>query len=477
MTAAIAAGAWAPSAPLLDAGQKPRRWSSPGAETLRHPRLADIAHIPGKRGLPVVGVMPEVILDPLAFSERMTRRYGPVYRFHALGKWHLHLTGPEANEMLLFDPDSIFSAEGGWGPLVGPLFPGALLVRDGAEHRSGRRMLGEAFRQAELGGYQRIFAGDIDARVGAWAGREVDPYAEAKALTFRIAASTFLGLPLNGEAEEAVGHFASMMGGLLTIVSDPRFSLVRRRGFAAKVRLETLLGRLVREKRAVPGADFLSRMATIRDEEGRLLPVGEIVDSFIFLLSAAHDTMASALTSMTWFLASEREWAGRLRDELDEAGVVEPLDAAAAKLPLMEMFYKETLRLNGPAPIIWRRASRPFSIHGYDIPGGMMTGANLMMSHRRADVWPDPLRFDPLRFTPEAEKGRSRFAFAPFGAGVHKCLGMHFAQQQAKIFAAYLLLKLRLETVGNSPPTWYHWPNCRPRRAIRISARPIYRDR
>jgi len=191
MTAAIAAGAWAPSAPLLDAGQKPRRWSSPGAETLRHPRLADIAHIPGKRGLPVVGVMPEVILDPLAFSERMTRRYGPVYRFHALGKWHLHLTGPEANEMLLFDPDSIFSAEGGWGPLVGPLFPGALLVRDGAEHRSGRRMLGEAFRQAELGGYQRIFAGDIDARVGAWAGREVDPYAEAKALTFRIAASTF----------------------------------------------------------------------------------------------------------------------------------------------------------------------------------------------------------------------------------------------------------------------------------------------
>ncbi|HEX8525576.1 cytochrome P450, partial [Allosphingosinicella sp.] len=443
---------------------------------LRHPRLADIAHIPGKRGLPLIGVMPEVILDPLAFSQRMVAKHGLVYRFHALGKWHLHFVGAEANERILFDEQGIFSAEAGWGPLIAPLFPGALLVKDGAEHRSRRRLLGEAFKQAELSGYQRIFARDIDRRVESWSDRTIDPYVEARALTFHIAASTFLGVPLEEEANVAIRSFAAMMGGLLTLVSNPRLSIVRRRGFAGKARLERILTRLIEEKRAAPGSDFLSRIALLEDERG-LLPVQEINDSFIFLLSAAHDTMASAITSLTYFLAAHPRWAAELRSEIEEAGIGDPLEAATARLPLQDMFYKETLRLNNPAPVIWRRAVKPFSIHGYDIPAGTMTGTNLMMTHRLPDLWPDPLRFDPLRFEPEAEKARSRFAHVPFGAGVHKCLGMHFSQQQARIYMTHLLLNADLELADRRPPVWYHWPNCRPKRSLSVGVRPRYPGR
>ena len=433
------------------------------SERLRHPATADVAHIPGKRGLPVVGVMPEVLIDPLGFATRMFERHGPVYRFHAFGQWHVHLTGPEANELVLFDESGIFSAREGWGQLIEPLFPGALLIKDGPEHRAERRLMGEAFKQAQLTGYQEIFARDITGSIEAWLGHRISPYPEIRKLTFRIAASTFLGVPLNAEAKVAIRSLGQMIRSLLAVGKSPLPSLVRTRGHVAKSRLKAILDRLIAEKRAVPGADFLSRMASLRDEDGTLLPPARICDSFTFLLSAAHDTLASSLTSLIYYLATHPEWTERLRAELAANGIADPVAAASAPLPLLDMFYKETLRLNGPAPVVWRRAVRDFSIYGHRVPAGTMCGANLMMAHRDPHLWPDPSRFDPMRFAPEAETARSRFAYIPFGAGVHKCLGMHFAQQQARIFVALLLETANLRLTGNRPVRWYQWPNCRPR--------------
>lgn len=453
------------------------RWTSPISEPLRHPRTAELRHIGGKRGLPLIGIMPEVLLDPLRFAERMVAKHGPVYRFHALGNWHVHVTGAEANELVLFDETGIFSAEEGWGQIVRPLFPGALLVQDGATHRANRRILGEAFRQAELSGYQRIFADDIEQRFETWNGEVIDPYLEARRLTFQIAASTFLGIPLDDEARIAVESFANMMGGLNAAVLHPRLSPALYRGLRGKARLEKILGRLIEEKRADPGDDFLSRICLLENEDGDKLSPQEIMDSFIFLLAAAHDTMASAITSLLYFLATEPFWVDRIRDELVEVGLGESVEAATAKLPVQEMFYKEALRLNGPAPVIWRRAAQDFSLYGNHIPAGTMTGANIMMTHRLESLWPDAQKFDPMRFTPEAERGRSRFAYAPFGAGVHKCLGMHFSFQQAKIFMTHLVRHANLTRVGDEPVRWYHWPNCRPRGDLSISVRRRDRDR
>ena len=441
------------------------RWTFEREDVDRLPktRLRDVAHIPGKLGLPFVGIVPEALVDPLAFAERMYERYGPVYRFYGRGNWNVQLIGAEANELVLFDKTGSFSAYGGWGPLVQPFFPGALLVKDGQDHRASRRVLGEAFRQDRLTGYQRLFAADIDRAVSAWEQGRVDIYEEVKKLTLRIAASTFLGLPLEKGGDKAVRLYSDMMGALLAVVRSPRLSPVAARGFRSKAKLERLMVELVAQKRACLGDDIFSRVCQLRDENGRHLPDGEIVDAMIFLLAAAHDTLASAFTSVVIFMAAEPEWTNWLREELDEVRLGEPADAATAALPRQDMFFKEAIRLNAPAPIVWRRTVREVEIYGCRIPAGTITGVNPLLTHRIAALWDRPKEFDPLRFTPEAEASRHKFAFAPFGGGIHKCLGLHFSMQQARIFMTRLLRCPAIRVDAPRGVAWYNWPNCRPR--------------
>jgi cytochrome P450 len=462
----------------ISAAGTSRRWGEifEADRGLSHPSSYDLADIPGKAGLPLLGSMVEILRDPLRFSTSMYEAHGPIYRFRAYGNWHLHVAGSEANELVLFDSQSRFSAREGWAQVVEPLFPGALLVKDGAQHRCQRRVLGEAFKQARLTSYQDIFVHDIRSRLGGWRGQRIDAYTEARELTFSIAASTFLGIADDHEAGRAIDDLRNMMAGLLALVRGPAPSFVRARGKLAKRRLERLLRGLIDERRRRPGNDFLSRVAALTDDNGQLLPTSTICDSFIFLMSAAHDTLASALTSILYFLAEYPEWAEEVRKEVAASGVRSPSDAATAQQPLMDMFYKEALRLNGPAPIIWRRAAKDCSLYGKHIPAGTMVGANTLLSHRLPDVFPHPERFDPLRFSTSKELERGRFAFVPFGAGVHKCLGVHFADQQARIFIAALLDRYALTRADDQPVAWYHWPNARPRRPLLLDVRPLCRE-
>ena len=111
-------------------------------------------------------------------------------------------------------------------------------------------------------------------------------------------------------------------------------------------------------------------------------------------------------------------------------------------MPLTEMAFKEALRLKPPVPSMPRRAIRDFTFKGYAIPAGTMVGVNPLFTHHMPEIWPEPEKFDPLRFTDEAQRNRHRFAWVPYGGGAHMCLGLHFAYMQAKCFARHFLQNL-----------------------------------
>jgi len=119
-----------------------------------------------------------------------------------------------------------------------------------------------------------------------------------------------------------------------------------------------------------------------------------------------------------------------------------------------------------------RRAMRAFAFMGHQIPAGTHIGVNPMLTHRLPEHWPDPDRFDPLRFTPEAVAARHKYAWVPYGGGAHMCIGLHYATMQAKIFAFHLLRGWRV-TPDGPPPRMQLFPMPKPRDGlpVRLAAR------
>ena len=90
-----------------------------------------------------------------------------------------------------------------------------------------------------------------------------------------------------------------------------------------------------------------------------------------------------------------------------------------------------------------------------------------------AEHWPDPDRFDPMRFAPENAKGRHRFAWVPFGGGAHMCIGLHFATMQIRLLMAHVLRRYRIELDEGSGADWAIFPIPRPKDGLPLKLVPM----
>lgn len=427
-------------------------------------------HLPGEDGPPIIGNTLKMLADPIRFGRDMAAKYGPVYRNRAFGGRGVQLVGPDANELVLFDRDKLFSSEQGWGPLLNQLFPRGLMLMDFDHHRADRRTLSVAFKPEPMKLYADALNEGIAARIPEWSGRDIRFYPAIKQLTLDLAATSFLGIPWGPEADRINRAFVDMVQASIAVIREPWPGTAMGRGVAGRRYLVDYFTPMVAERRAGDGEDIFSQICRATDEDGELMPVDAIVDHMNFLMMAAHDTITSSVTSAVWLLAKNPEWQDRLRDEMLS---VAPAGAgvghnALGQLELTDMAFKESLRLIPPVPSLPRRALRDFHFGGYDIPAGTMVGINIALTHHMADIWPDPDRFDPMRFAPEAVRARHKYAWVPFGGGAHMCIGLHFAYMQAKIFLHHALTTHRITVAEGYQPAWQMWPIPKPKDGLKV---------
>src|SRR3974390_3182089 len=161
------------------------------AVTLSPPRRDLLSHIPGDEGWPVIGRTLKILADPKGEVERMAARYGHVYRSRVLGETSITLLGPEANELVLFDQNRLFSSTHGWGTILGRLFPRGLMLLDFDEHRLHRRALSVAFKAGPMKSDLAALDAGISRRVAEWRQRpsEMLFYPAMKQLTLDLAAT------------------------------------------------------------------------------------------------------------------------------------------------------------------------------------------------------------------------------------------------------------------------------------------------
>jgi len=80
-----------------------------GRATVTRPGRRALAHIPGDGGWPLIGNTVTVLADPKGYFEAGAAKYGRVVRVDFAGETTVHLLGPEANELVLFDQQRLFS--------------------------------------------------------------------------------------------------------------------------------------------------------------------------------------------------------------------------------------------------------------------------------------------------------------------------------------------------------------------------------
>ncbi len=432
-------------------------------------------HVPGEDGLPFFGNTFKQLKDPHAFEAAMVEKHGPVYRNNSFGGRYIRLTGAEANELVMFDRDKVFSSEQGWGPVLNLLFPNGLMLMDFEKHRADRKTLSVAFKPEPMRLYAEVLNEGIRKVVADWSGKSFQFYPAIKALSLDLAASAFLGIPFGPEADRINKAFVDMVQASVGVVRIPIPGTKMARGVAGRKYLVDYFSREVPARRAGDAQDMFSQFCRATDDDGNLLSAEAIVDHMNFLMMAAHDTITSSATSMLMMLGRHPDWQDKLRAEMDGLGVnADDLPyERLGDLVLTEYVFKEALRLIPPVPSIPRRAVKDFEFGGYKFKAGTYVGVSPGYTHMMPEHWPDPERFDPLRFAPEAVKARHKYAWVPFGGGAHMCLGLHFAYMQTKLLMWHMLRAHRVELPEGSGASWQPWPIPQPRDGLPVRLVPL----
>lgn len=428
------------------------------------PPESRLVPVPGDGGPPVIGYSWQLVHDPLGIARRRYDRYGPVSWYNALGAKTVLLLGPDAIGVALANRDRAFSSGGGWGYLIGPFFRRGLMLLDADEHLHHRRIMQQAFTPARLTGYLAAMSAAISAGLARWS--PTDPFRvhpAFKQLTLDLATDLFMGGAHTGERMDGVNQaFVDCVHAAVAYLRFPVPGGRWRRGLHGRRTLEEFLRAHLPAARGRQSDDLLAALCQAQSEGGERFSDPDVVDHMIFLLMAAHDSTTITLTTMADYLGRYPQWQERCRAEsqvlASRSGSATRLDYGdLASLPSLDLVMKEALRLVPPATWLPRKTVADTEVLGHFLPAGTMVSIWVHFTHHMPEYWPDPERFDPERFAEHRREDRvHRYAWAAFGGGVHRCIGLHFAALQVKAVMHQLLQRYRWTTApGYQAPMDY----------------------
>jgi cytochrome P450 len=296
------------------------------------------------------------------------------------------------------------------------------------------------------------------------AGQTIDIGAEMMQLALEVVARTLFNTDVTADVL-AINHEVNVIMDLYNYLISlplaeaylyaPLPGLTRFR--RARARLNAVVHRIIADHRSRAGAgntadsgDLLSMLMASRDEEsgttdGTGMTDEQLRDEIITIFLAGYETVANALTWTWLLLAQNPEAEARFHAELDR--VLGSRTATMDDLPQLrytEMVFAESMRIYPPAWAMGRQSTAPIALGPYRFPAGTYFFFSQYVMQRDPEYFPDPLRFDPERFTPEAKAARPRFAYFPFGGGGRQCIGESFAWMEGVLLLATIAQKWRL---------------------------------
>ncbi|HMJ32329.1 MAG TPA: cytochrome P450 [Baekduia sp.] len=396
------------------------------------------------------------IFRPEWLMEQGRRECGEVFTLHLPLGPVVAISDPSALRTIFTgDPETVRAGEGN-APLEPVVGPESLLLLDGARHLRRRRLVLPPFHGERLQAYADDMA-EIAARdLATWPLGE--PFAlepRMRAITLAIIVRVVFGIE-DGERAAALRALVPQLLPDTALSSLVLLPALRRdlgprspwmRFLAARDAVDALLFAEIGARRGDPElrgrTDVLSLLLAARDEDGQPLTDRELRDELMTLLLAGHETTATALAWTFELLHRHPEAHARASAEARAA-----VGAPGAPTPWLDAVAAETLRLKPPLPFAVRRLTAPLHVAGHDLPAGARVAPCIYLTHRRADLYPQPTAFRPQRFL---EQGPETYGWLPFGGGIRRCVGAAFAQLELRSVLRTVLAGARLRPADPRP--------------------------
>ncbi|MFQ3648273.1 MAG: cytochrome P450 [Anaerolineae bacterium] len=388
-----------------------------------------------------------LLLESRKLGEFVRMYYGP-FRLYILNT-------PDLAHEVLVEKAASFYKTTLLKTVLEPVVGAGLFTNDGDSWRQQRRLAQPAFHSKRIAAYADVMVQFAHELAERWHDQQtLDVEHEMAGVTMQIVSKTLFDAHVTqedttGQAVATVLRLADQRFNRIVQVPDWLPTPENRRMKAAIQHLDALIQGFINERRATgeDKGDLLSMMiAATDDENGARMSDKQLRDEVMTVFGAGHETTAVTLTWAFYVLSQHPEVEAKLHAELDTVlGGRLPTFEDLPKLTYTEKVIKETMRLYPPAWSVTREPIVPVRLADkYDLKKGETLMVNIYGIHRDERYFPDPLRFDPERWTPENEKKMHRYQYFPFGAGPRVCIGNSFAMMEARLVLATLAQRFRL---------------------------------
>jgi cytochrome P450 len=420
-----------------------------------------------KRSLPFYAFKPWVKLgSPILLFEHLHATYGNIAHYRFMGTPIVFINDPEYIREILINQASSFVKERTVRRMKILLGEG-LITSDDPIHIRQRRIAAPAFHRQRISAYGDQIVASAAAHRDRWQpGQSIDISAAMMSLSLEIVARTLFDTEVTDDIRRINDEVNTIMDLYNFIVAFPKIEsflhlpiprLIKFR--KSKARLDAVVNRLIAEHKAsgVDKGDLLSMLLSSRDEEDAQhtgMSDEQVRDEVLTIFLAGYETVANALT-WTWYLLSQNPKAeAKLHTELDTVLGTHRLPTLTdyPNLRYAEQVFAESMRLYPPAWAMGRMSTKPVTLGPYRIPPGAHFFFSQYMMSRTVEYYPDPLRFDPDRFTPENKAARPKFTYFPFGGGSRQCIGESFAWMEGVFSIATIAQRWRMTYLDTTPP-------------------------
>jgi cytochrome P450 len=393
--------------------------------------------------------------DPLGYLTRAARKHGDIVHLKIGRKSDFLLNHPDLVRAVLLDHENLRRCV--HRPLRRVLGTGLLTCR-GERHKKQRGLLQPMFSRERIVALGDVMGDQITRWTDKWRdGATVDMAEEMTDLAISISGKTLFNVDFSSKTAE-------LRNALVTVLQATRFNnlavaskqfeklpLPSHRRFArAAKKLDMEIRAMIADRRkgVCEDPDLLSVMMRLHKQSRKGLTDQKIRDQMVTFFMVGNETVATALM-WTWYLLAENPGvATKLYNEVDRGlGDRLTLGQDSDRLRYTRMVFAESMRLYPPVWLMTRRAVRDTKINGFIIRSGSYVHVSPFVTHRDARYFPEPLRFDPERWTLEAAAARPKFSYFPFGGGGLQCIGEGFAWMQGVLTIATLASRWRMRLV------------------------------